>query len=172
MITAWRLTRDLYHDQAMTGSGGLFAPGRWHTQGKRIIYSSSSLALATLELFVNLQNKNQLARYVKTRILIPEPLVTALADEGLETFVRDPEGFDSRAYGDLWLEGQRSCVLAVPSRVVMEETNYLINPLHPAFAEITATTEPYRVDERLLSRSHQIDGHQVQDAAAARPAAA
>jgi RES domain-containing protein len=151
LITAWRLTRDLYQDQAMTGNGGLFAPGRWHAQGRRIVYSSSSLALATLELFVNLQNKAQLAHYVKSRIRIPESLVGALDHEALEAFTKGPERFDSRAYGDRWLRDGRSCVLEVPSRVVMEESNYLINPLHPAFAEITATTEPYRVDLRLLA---------------------
>jgi len=134
----------------MTGNGGLFAPGRWHSQGRRIIYSSSSLALATLELFVNLQNKRQLARYVKSRIGIPEALVMTLEEEALEAFVRSPDAFDSRGYGDRWLREGRSCVLEVPSRVVMEEVNYLINPLHPSFGEIEATTERYMVDERLL----------------------
>lgn len=150
MITAWRLTRDIYQDQAMTGSGGLFAPGRWHSQGQRVIYSSSSLALATLELFVNLQNKRQLARYVKSRISVPETLVVELETEHLEAFIRDPEAFDARGYGDRWLQAGESCVLEVPSRVVVEESNYLINPVHPAFGEIEASTEPYEVDARLL----------------------
>lgn len=134
----------------MSGNGGLFVPGRWHSQGQRIIYSSSSLALATLELFVNLQNKQQLARYVKSRILIPDALVSNLAKEHLQKFAYDSENFDTRAYGDAWLQEKRSCVLRVPSRVVTEEFNYLLNPLHSAFGEITATTKPYRVDPRLL----------------------
>lgn len=134
----------------MTGNGGLFAPGRWHSQGQRIIYSSGSLALATLELFVNLQNKRQLARYVKSRILIPESLVVELETEHVAAFVRDPEGFDARGYGDRWLHAGESCVLRVPSRVVMEEFNYLINPVHPSFAEIEASSEPHQVDPRLL----------------------
>ncbi len=150
LITAWRLTRDIYQDQAMTGNGGLFAPGRWHSQGQRIIYSSDSLSLATLELFVNLQNKRQLAHYVKSRILIPKNLVVELETEHVTAFVRDPESFDARGYGDCWFHKGESCVLKVPSRVVMEEFNYLINPVHPSFAEIEATTEPYQADPRLL----------------------
>lgn len=134
----------------MTGTGGLFAPGRWHSQGQRIIYSSSSLALATLELFVNLQNKRQLARYVKSRILIPEGLVEELGADPTAAFVQDPDGFDARGYGDAWLRAGESCVLRVPSRVVPEEVNYLINPLHPDFNQVTATTEPYIADPRLL----------------------
>ena len=134
----------------MTGSGGLFAPGRWHSQGQRVVYSSSSLALATLELFVNLQNKRQLGRYVKSRILIPEILVEELGTDLTAAFVRDPDGFDARGCGDAWLRGGASCVLRVPSRVVLEEFNYLLNPLHPDFSQITAATEPYIADVRLL----------------------
>lgn len=149
-MTAWRLTLDTHQDQAMSGNGGLFAPGRWHSQGQRVIYSSSSLALATLELFVNLQNKRQLARYVKSHIFIPEALVLNLAEKQVRAFVHNADDFDARAYGDQWLQEKRSCVLRVPSRVVTEEFNYLLNPLHSAFGEITATTEPYQVDPRLL----------------------
>ncbi len=55
----------------MSGNGGLFTAGRWHHQGARIVYCAESLALATLELFVNLQNKEILTQYVKSRISIP-----------------------------------------------------------------------------------------------------
>jgi RES domain-containing protein len=148
LITAWRLTHARFRDQAMTGNGGLFAPGRWHTQGRRIIYSSSSLALATLELFVNLQDKRQLAEYVKTRLTIPKALLEAL-DQGTLARFQDADRFDSRSYGDAWLAEQRSCVLKVPSRVVLEESNYLLNPVHPAFEQIVHETTAYQVDARL-----------------------
>ena len=134
----------------MSGNGELFVPGRWHSQGKRIVYSSSSLALATLELFVNLQSKRQLAHYVKSRIEIPEELTENLEEDVLRAFLRAPDQYDSRSYGDLWLAGERSCVLRVPSRVVPQEWNYLINPSHRDFKKIAASTSPYEVDERLL----------------------
>ena len=134
----------------MSGNGGLFAPGRWHTQGRRIVYSSSSLALAMLELFVNLQIKRQFAHYVKNRIVIPEDLIGRLDNADLRTFLADPDAFDSRGYGDAWLSEGRCCVLEVPSRVVPQESNYLINPLHPAFDQVTASTDAYEADERLL----------------------
>ena len=114
------------------------------------MYSSSSLALATLELFVNLQNKRQLAYYVKSRIEILQELTETLEKDALGTFLRAPDQFDSRGYGDSWLAGERSCVLQVPSRVVPQEWNYLINPLHIDFEKIVASTSLYGVDERLL----------------------
>ena len=139
-----------YQDQAMSGNGGLFAPGRWHSQGKRIVYSSGSLALATLELFVNLTLKQQLVHYVKSRIDILEVLVEVLEKPALHAFLAAPETFDSRSYGDAWLTEARSCVLRVPSRVIPQEWNYLLNPLHPSFGLIKASTDAYGVDERLL----------------------
>ncbi len=114
------------------------------------MYSSSSLALATLELFVNLQIKRQLAHYVKSRIEIPEVLIDPLEDVPLTSFLSVLDQFDSRSYGDTWLAEERSCVLQVPSRVVPQEWNYLINPLHGDFEAITTLTSPYEVDERLL----------------------
>lgn len=150
MITTWRLTHERYKDQAMSGNGGLFAPGRWHSQGKRMVYSSSSLALTTLELFVNLQIKRQLAHYVKSRLAIPEELVENLEDRALRAFLKSPDQFDSRGYGTTWLAEERSCALKVPSRVVPQEWNYLLNPLHSGFERISASTDAYGVDERLL----------------------
>ncbi|CAN5787569.1 RES family NAD+ phosphorylase [soil metagenome] len=149
-MTAWRLTHERFAEQALSGNGGLFAPGRWHSRGRRIVYASDSLALATLELFVNLPIKQQLAHYVKSRIEIPESLIEVLKKPVLQTFLEAPEQFDSRSYGDAWLADKRSCVLQVPSRVVPQEWNYLLNPLHPSFNEITAMTDAYEVDGRLL----------------------
>lgn len=134
----------------MSGNGGLYAPGRWHTQGRRIIYASSSLALATLEVFVNLQNKRALGHYVKSRIVFPEELVTPLGRDERAAFIRAPGTFDTQRYGDTWLREMRSCVLEVPSRIVPEESNCLFNPLHPDYSRVTAITDPYEADPRLL----------------------
>jgi RES domain-containing protein len=150
LITAWRLTHERFADQAMTGNGALVAAGRWHSRGHRIVYSSGSLALATLELFVNLQIKRQLAHYVKTYIEFPEELVERLERNTLSEFLAAPEAFDARAYGDAWLIEGRSCVFEVPSRVVPQEPNYLLNPLHPDFGQARFETSAYEIDERLL----------------------
>lgn len=149
MNVAWRLTHKRFSEQALSGNGGLFAAGRWHSQGHRIVYSSSSLALATLELLVNLQIKRQLEQYVKTKLLIPQTLIESLEPNTLSGFLDDPERFDSQDFGDTWLREARSCVLEVPSRVVLEEMNYLLNPLHPDFGEIMSETKPYQADIRL-----------------------
>lgn len=128
----------------------MFAAGRWHSKGKRIVYTSSSLALATLELFVNLLDKHDLEGYVKTRISFDIDVVQRLEPTDLQAFLTNPDSFNSRAYGDAWLDANKSLVLEVPSRVVLEEVNYLFNPEHPNFATLEHTTTAYEVDSRLL----------------------
>lgn len=135
----------------MTSNGALFAPGRWHSQGRRVIYCSSSLALATLELFVNLKIKAQLAHQVKSYITFPAQLVEALPEQELRSFLAAPEKFDSRAFGDTWLAQNRSCALRVPSRVIPQEDNYLLNPVHEDFHLIRSVTDAFSVDKRWLT---------------------
>ena len=58
----------------------------------------------------------------------------------------------SRAVGDAWVRAGRSAVLAVPSAIVPEELNYLLNPAHPGFRTI-AIGKPvlFAFDPRLLT---------------------
>jgi RES domain-containing protein len=60
----------------------------------------------------------------------------------------------SVAYGERWLRERRSLVLAVPSAVVRDELNYVINPRHPRISAlaVAATLQPFRYDERLFRR--------------------
>lgn len=56
------------------------------------------------------------------------------------------------ALGDAWVARASSVVLAVPSAVTPDEVNYLLNPRHPDFDEITSDPpEPFVYDERLVA---------------------
>jgi len=57
---------------------------------------------------------------------------------------------DTRAWGDDWLLGLSSLLAEVPSVIVPEETNMLLNPLHPAHGELVAEiVRPWFYDARL-----------------------
>ena len=150
MIRAWRLSRAKYKRTAMSGEGGLYVEGRWHSRGVRIVYASSSLALATLEVFVNLKYKSALSSFVQVEIGFAEHLCEPISAELYDKFKNDPDHKAIRTYGDHWLSSQRSCILAVPSRVIRGEDNYLINPLHPDFSKVSWDVSDYTVDPRLL----------------------
>jgi len=62
-----------------------------------------------------------------------------------------PEGLPD--FGTRWARAQRTAVLAVPSVVIPEELNYLVNPRHPAFKNIRiGQPQPFSLDPRLWQR--------------------
>lgn len=151
VLTAWRLVRPKYGDSAFSGEGSRLFGGRWNSPGVRVVYVSSSLSLAALETLVHADRRRFEREYVAFKLHIPEALVLELRDEDL------PEDWRARAIsegarrvGDAWLAEQASVALSVPSVIVPEERNYLLNPEHPHFTELTIENpRPFRFDARL-----------------------
>ena len=113
-----------------------------------MVYASDSLALAALEVLVHLprveRSKQGIPRYVAIGLEVPESLIAN------PVFESEVPLQDSQAYGDAWLASLSSLALIVPSRVIPLERNVLLNPRHPAMAEVTvALTQPFVFDDRL-----------------------
>ncbi|MDZ7843928.1 MAG: RES family NAD+ phosphorylase [Anaerolineales bacterium] len=151
MITAWRITKQRYADQAFSGEGAELVGGRWNTPGTRLVYTASSISMAILEVLVHLQRTSTLSAYVVIPAVFPQDLVDELVITDL------PEGWDAypspaltQQIGDEWVQSQRSLILAVPSVVVPLERNYLINPGHPDADQIEkGDPMPLPLDPRL-----------------------
>lgn len=123
-MRAWRLCREPFVD--LSGDGARLYGGRWNAPGRPLVYAASSAALAVLEVRVHLDLPVD---------LIPEDYVLLEIDlDGLavETVAALPE--DPRAFGDRWLAERRTPVLEVPSAIVPESANRLLNPAHPEAA--------------------------------------
>jgi RES domain-containing protein len=151
MTRVWRIVKEKYAGSAFDGEGARRAGGRFNSPGSPVIYTSESLALAQLEILVNLPTDRLLADYVAFRADLPEDRVATLGREGLpESWREAPAPRSVRRVGDRWLESGRSLALRVPSAVVPAESNVLINPRHPAFeeVEIHGPVDP-EIDERL-----------------------
>ena len=116
------------------------------------MYLGGSLALATLELLVYLRVPDVLRTYRKLRVRLPERLISVVDEWGL------PDGWAmpclhplTQDIGDQWLASLESAVLRVPSAVVVDEWNYVLNPAHRGFAEIKAGgIEDFRFDARIV----------------------
>lgn len=156
-MQAWRIATDTraYQADDMTGLGAKISGGRWNSEGNSIVYASSSIALACLETVVHLGSSGlPLNRYL-VQITIPEGIWDArlelsqtAAPVGWDAL---PESETSLRYGDAWLSGATSAVLLVPSIVVPEEQNILINPAHPDAASIKAVkVRKWLYDSRLV----------------------
>ena len=140
MTTAWRICRRPFAD--LSGDGARLYGGRWNSPGQAVVYAAEAAALAVLEVRVHLDLDWSLlpADYVLMAIDLG-----SLAIESLEETPADPA-----ACGDSWLQSRRSPVLAVPSVLVRESRNLLINVARPEVGKATiASIRPFSFDERL-----------------------
>jgi RES domain-containing protein len=137
--------------EAFSGEGGLHAAGRWNSLGTRLVYASSSTALACLETLAHMRTPRRLEERWLFAIEIRDDLIEKLSIGDLPAhWDSEPAGAASRNIGDQWVIEQRSIALLVPSVIVQVEQNALINPRHPAF-RIDSVKPPvrFRYDPRL-----------------------
>jgi RES domain-containing protein len=151
MAAAWRIVKRRHADHAFDGEGARLFGGRWNSPGRRVVYTSASKSLALLELLVHLDSSQPLPSLVAFTFAIDEGRIEALQHRRLGHQWRTLAGTaGTRRVGDEWLDSCRSLALAVPSVIVPEEWNYLLNPAHPAFARLrVGKPAALRLDPRL-----------------------
>lgn len=134
-ITLWRIATDtpLYEAHDLTGKGAEMSGGRWNRVGTPMIYSSTSRALACLETVVHLTDRPlPLNRYL-VELSVPMTTWEKATDVNPDTLVgwdAEPVGKVSLDWGTAWSRAKVSLLARVPSIIVPEERNVLINPLH------------------------------------------
>jgi RES domain-containing protein len=150
MRSSWRLTKTKHLSTAWDGEGAKKAGGRWNSLGVAVIYMSGSLSLALVEILVHLTGEI-LPAYSALRVEFEESLVTVVAPAALPANWRDsPPPPETQAIGDRWVADLTSVVLQVPSVVVPDEFNYVLNPSHPDFRRVTiGPPSPFPFDPRL-----------------------
>jgi RES domain-containing protein len=117
-----------------------------------VAYTSASLALASLELFVHLKPDDRPADLVSAAADIPDDVTsTQIEPKDLPGDWRKyPAPLELQEVGRSWIRAGKSAVLRVPSVVVPDEYNYLINPSHPDFRRIVIhSVRPFELDERI-----------------------
>ncbi len=146
----WRITATKHIDTVFSGVGGLYVSGRWHPQGHRICYTSESLALASLEVFVHSEST-----------AIPLSCASAIVPGDLPILeVKDlPANWqDVSAYPTLqkigldWLRARKYPILKVPSAIIPVEYNYLINPDYPGLEWQTERILKFQFDRRMWKK--------------------
>lgn len=153
MITCWRIVDARYADDAFSGEGARLHKGRWHSAGYRVVYVCQTISLATLELLVRVPRAQLLSGYVVVSCSFPEALFEDVDRKRLPDNWRDyPAPPELQELGTEWVISRESAVLRVPSAVVPEEYNYLLNPEHEHFGSIDfGQPRPFNVDFRLLN---------------------
>jgi RES domain-containing protein len=149
-MRVWRLCRRAH--AAPDGEGARRYGGRWNQRGTALVYTSASASLAALEYLVHLDPEDA----PPDLILVPADIAPAVVIRELRIAElpadwRSLPASDALArMGTSWARRLESAVLSVPSAVVPEERNYLLNPAHPQFREIAfGPARPFAFDPRL-----------------------
>lgn len=151
MPTSWRIVKTRFAGAAFDGEGARLYGGRWSSPGSAVVYTAEHVSLALLELLVHLHDSRLLPSYSLCRASFPTALVRRIDVADLPRGWRSvPAPQKLQGIGDRWLRSGASAVLEVPSAIVPQERNYLLNPAHPDFAEVELEPPvPFEWDERL-----------------------
>jgi len=152
LLTAWRIVKKRYAGSAFDGEGARLFGGRWNSPGDSVVYLASTRSLAALEMAVHLDRSTLLSSFVLIACEFDERLVTTVAQDRLPAeWRRDPPPPEPAQIGDAWAKASQSAVLAVPSAIILGETNFLLNPGHPDFSKIRiGEPEEFEFDPRLI----------------------
>ena len=139
----WRISNYVTLD----GAGGMLQSARWHTLGRPIVYAADHPASALLEILVNFDVSLLPDTFQLLKIEVPTS-VMPLATKAPGDWLTDVS--ISRAVGDDWLAGRNSLLLQVPSAILPNVFNILINPQHPDAAQLKIIAiQSMPLDDRL-----------------------
>lgn len=150
-MVAYRITTAKWASK-LTGSG---YPARWNPKGMSVVYTAGSRALACLENLAHRSGEGLNKNFRVVTIHIPETVTT-------DTIYADdlPDGWNTmqnypscQAIGSEWVNEGIFCTLKVPSSIIEDEFNILINPNHPQFEQISIRSiQEFSFDERLVTQ--------------------
>lgn len=143
-VAVWRIAVEApaYTANDLSGMGAKLTGGRWNSIGTPVLYCASSIALATLETVHYLRAGGLPFNRYLVRVDIPDALWRArqTLDPLPGGWDAIPAGATARAAGDAWIASNSAALLLVPSVLVPDGSNVLVNPRHPDAAGIVATT--------------------------------
>jgi RES domain-containing protein len=155
-MRVWRICRARFAAESFSGDGARRFGGRWNSRGVPMVYASSSLALAAIELFVHLEPGQAPEDLVYIAAILPpgEPSKSIAESELPADWwnAKNARGLEAtRALGDAWLKNGESLAMEVPSAALRLERNVLINPRHQSVARIeVAQPKPFIFDVRMF----------------------
>ena len=149
MTVLWRLTRRIHAAKQTLHLGAQRNGGRWNPRGLAVVYSGTSISLVALEYFVHLSG-DEPADLVLVELRVPE---RASTESILQTDLPDEWEDDlglTQQRGREWIESRRSLALRVPSAIVPEESNVLLNPSNPEWEGVAVRVlRPFHYDRRM-----------------------
>lgn len=146
----YRISKRNYAND-LSGTGARLYGGRWNSVGRSVVYTASSRALGVLEALVHLPTAIIPDHYCIITIEAPEDIF----EPDVSIFPPDwntyPEPDILKRTGDFFIKQNEHLLMKVPSAIVPQEYNYLINPAHAeAYQVRILDVEDFTFDARLL----------------------
>ena len=151
-MQAWRICAARFASDPLSGVGAYLHGGRWNSPGVHLAYAAMSRALCILEMRVHASPATAPTDHVMIPIEIADHLVAELDPATLPPgWRRFPAPPSLASFGDSWARERESLGLLVPSAVVPQEWNLLLNPRHPDMSEVRiGSMSPVQYDPRLF----------------------
>lgn len=132
-MVVYRIVKEKYAKE-LSASG---IANRWNIRGEKVIYCSQNIALATLEMLVHRAFIHPKSKYQLLSIRVPEESIEEIKLDNLPSTWRSLSSYPKlQAWGSNWYQQRESLILKVPSAVIPQEANFLINYNHPLFKEV------------------------------------
>lgn len=149
-MEVFKICKEKY-SKSLNASG---ASNRWNKKDEYVIYTGSTRALSTLELVVHRSGINLANPYKLMTIEINDKaLIKTIDIKTLPANWRTIEAYvDLQEIGSLWYNSLESLVLEVPSAIIAQEHNYIINTKHPDFVKYIrlSSVDDFSWDKRLM----------------------
>jgi len=149
----YRITQESYSND-LSGEGSRIFGGRWNSEGRYALYTSANRSLALLETLAHIPAKLfRNKKYILVTVFLPDKAPLKFIEE------KDlPNNWDAldiqhvtQKIGDNFLEEQKGLLFRVPSVLMPEEFNYIINPLHPSMKQVKVIHHrEIRFNDRLI----------------------
>ena len=148
-MTGYRLTTSEFADN-LSGEGAKIYGGRWNPVGVAALYISEFISLSILEILVRANKFTSPDTYTLLSVQIPESSIADIELKKLKAGWQNHVEY-TRAIGEDFLKMNQTLALKIPSAIVPQEHNFLINPLHKDFKKVKIVgSELLGLDKRLL----------------------
>ncbi|MEP6712707.1 MAG: RES family NAD+ phosphorylase [Ferruginibacter sp.] len=150
-MIVYRISNAIYSND-ISGTGAKLNGSRWNSKGVPMLYTSNHISLAVLEMLVNTQFKDYSIALDLIYIRLPDDeAISEITLSKIKENWKEDASY-TKFIGNEFIKQSHSLLLKVPSAVIQEEYNFLVNPLHPDFKKVKIQkTKSFWPDKRLFS---------------------
>lgn len=148
-MIVYRITNEAYKND-ISGNGAALYGSRWNSKGIHLLYTSQFISLSILESLVHLKKDEIPPTQYLLHIEFPDEKKIAEVSYKKMKKKWHEESEYTQWIGDQFMQNKEGLVLKVPSAIVPQENNFLLNPLHAEFKKVKIiSSELLQLDKRL-----------------------